>query len=103
MVEPRITTNQSLTVMLFAEIVVDKDDEAMEFFRGSSIDTYGALNLRAKEYMMSEQCYDKDKLSIKFIIDENWHGRIGLTCSGPGGADRFYGMFQCVTVTHRKS
>ena len=54
MAEPRITTNDSLTVMLFADIGVDKYDEAMELFRGSSIDTSGALNLRAKEYMMSE-------------------------------------------------
>jgi hypothetical protein len=82
---------------------VDKDDEAMELFRGSSIDTSGALTPRTKEYMMSGEWDEKDKIIIKFILDENCQGRIGVTSAGPGGADRFCGKVQCVTATHRKS
>jgi hypothetical protein len=48
MANPRITTDESLAVLFFAELGVDKDDEAMELFHGSSIDTYGAPTPRAK-------------------------------------------------------
>ena len=50
MVKPRITTDESLTALLFAKIGVDKDDEAMELFCGSSIDTSGTPTPIAKEY-----------------------------------------------------
>ena len=40
---------------------------------------------------MSEEWDNKDKLSIKFILDENCWDRIGVTSAGPGGADRFCG------------
>jgi hypothetical protein len=71
MVKPRITTDESLAALFFAELGVDKDDEAMELFRGSSIDTYGAPTPRAKEYMMSGEWDEKDKISIKLNLDEN--------------------------------
>jgi hypothetical protein len=48
MSKPRITTNESLDALFFAELVVDKDDEALEIFRGSSIDTSSAPTPRAK-------------------------------------------------------
>jgi hypothetical protein len=53
--------------------------------------------------MMSEEWDEKDNISIKFILDENFRGRIGVTSAGPGGAYRFCGKVQCVTDTHRKS
>jgi hypothetical protein len=34
--------------LFFAELGVDKDDEAIELFRGSSIDTSGAPTPKAK-------------------------------------------------------
>ena len=71
MVKPHITTEESLTVLFFVNLGVDKYYEAMQFFCGSSIDTSGAPNPRAKEYIMSEEWDNKDKLSIKFILDEN--------------------------------
>jgi hypothetical protein len=71
MSKPRITTDESLAALFFVELGVDKDDEAMEIFRGSSIDTSGAPTPRAKEYMMSEEWDEKDKISIKLILDEN--------------------------------
>jgi hypothetical protein len=89
MSKPRITTDESLADLFFTELGVDKDDEAMEIFRGSSIDTYGAPTPRAKEYMMSEEWDEKDNISIKLILDENCRGHIGVTSAGPGGADRF--------------
>jgi hypothetical protein len=52
---------------------------------------------------MSEEWDKKDKISIKFILDENCRGRIGVTSAGPGGAGRFFGKVKCVTATHRKS
>ena len=103
MAKPHITMDNSLTVLSFEKLGVDKDDKSMELFCGSSLDTSGAPNPIAKEHMMSEEWDDKYGLSINFILDENLQGRIEVTSAGPGGADRFYGMFQCVTVTHRKS
>ena len=52
---------------------------------------------------MSEEGDEKDKISIKFILDKICRGRIGVTSAGPGGDDRFCGKFQCVTVTHGNS
>ena len=52
---------------------------------------------------MSEEWDEKDNLSIKFILDVNCQGQIGVTYDGHGGAYRFCGKFQCVTITHRKS
>jgi hypothetical protein len=49
MAKPRITTGESLAALFFAELGVDTHDEAMELFRGSSIDTSGAPIPRAKE------------------------------------------------------
>ena len=72
----------------------------MELFHSSSIYTSVATTTRAKEYMMSEEWDDKDKPSIKFIIDGNCQGQIGVTSAGPSGADSFCGKLQCVTVTH---
>jgi hypothetical protein len=95
--------DEPLAVLFCAELGVDKDDEAIELFRGSYIDTSGAPTPRAKEYIMSGEWDEKDKISIKFIIDENCRGRIGVTSAGPGGADRVCGKVQCVTATHRKS
>ena len=89
-------------MLLFSDLGMDKYDEDMEFFY-SSIYTSGTPTPRAKEYMMSEEWYDKDNLSIKFIPDEKCQGRIGVTSAGPGGADCFCGKLQCVTVTHHKS
>jgi hypothetical protein len=102
MSKPRITTDESLAALFFVELDVDKDDEAMEIFCGSSIDTSGALTQRAKEYMMSEEWDEKDNISIKLILNENCRGRIGVASAGPGGADRFCGKVQCVTATHWK-
>jgi hypothetical protein len=48
MAKPRITTDESLAVLFFAELGVDKDDEVVELFRGSSIETSGAPTPRAK-------------------------------------------------------
>jgi hypothetical protein len=48
MSKPRITTDDFLDALFFAELGVDKDDEAMELFRGSSIDTSGTPTPRAK-------------------------------------------------------
>jgi hypothetical protein len=70
MAKPRITPDESLAALFFAELGVDKDDEAMELFIGSSIDTSGAPTPRAKEYMMSGEWDEKDKISIKFILGE---------------------------------
>jgi hypothetical protein len=103
MAKPRITTDESLAVLFFAELGVDKDDEAMELFRGSSIDSSGAPTPRAKEYTTNGEWDEKEKTSIKFILDENFRGRIGVTSAGPGGADRVCGKVKCVTATHRKS
>jgi hypothetical protein len=44
--------------------------------------------------MMSEEWDEKDKISIKLILDENCRGRIGVTSAGPGSADRFCGKVQ---------
>jgi hypothetical protein len=82
---------------------VEKDSEVMEVCRGSSTDTSGVPTPRAKEYMTGGEWDEKDKVSIKFIIDENCRGQIGVTSAGPRGADRFCGKVQCVTATHRKS
>ena len=54
MAKPRITKEKSPTALFFAKLVVDKDDESMKFFFGSSIDTSGAPTPRANEYLMSE-------------------------------------------------
>jgi hypothetical protein len=91
MAKPRITTDESLDAFFFAELGVDKYDEAMELFCGSSIHKYGALTPRAKEYIMSGEWDENDKISIKVIIDENCRGQIGVTSAGLGGADRFCG------------
>jgi hypothetical protein len=53
--------------------------------------------------MMSGEWDEKDKISIKFILDENCRGRIGETSAGPGGADPFCGKVICVTANHWKS
>jgi hypothetical protein len=103
MSKPRITSDESLAALFFTELGVDKDDEAMEIFRGSSIDTSGAPTPRAKEYMMSEEWDEKDKISIKLILDENCRGRIGVTSAGPGGADRFCGNAICTLLQLSKS
>jgi hypothetical protein len=103
MVKPRITMDETLAALFFAELGVDKDDEAMELFHGPYIDTSGAPTPRAKEYMMSGKWDEKDEISIKFILDENCWGQIGVTSAGPGSADRFCGKVQCVTATHQKS
>jgi hypothetical protein len=103
MSKPRVTADKSLAALFLVELGVDKDDEAIELFRGSSVDTSGAPTPRAKEYMMSEEWDENDKMHIKFILDENCRGRIGVTSAGHGGADRFCGKVQCVTATHRKS
>jgi hypothetical protein len=52
---------------------------------------------------MSGEWDEKDKISIKFILDENFRGRIGVTSAGLGGADLCCGKVQCVTATLRKS
>jgi hypothetical protein len=91
MSKPRITTDESLAALFFVDLGVDKDDEAMDIFCGSYIDTSGAPTPRAKEYIMSEEWDEKDEISIKLILDENCRGCIGVTSAGPGGADRFCG------------
>jgi hypothetical protein len=75
--KPRTTTDESLAALFIAELGIDKDDEAMELFRGSSIDTSGAPTPRAKEYMMSEEWDEKYKISIKFILDETVEDGLG--------------------------
>jgi hypothetical protein len=77
MSKPRIATDKSFAAVFFAELGVDKDDEAMEIFRGSSIDTSGDPTPRAKDYMMSEEWDEKDKISIKLILDETAEAILG--------------------------
>ena len=48
MSKPCITTDKPLIALFFENIGVDKDDESMELFCGSYIDTSVALNKRAK-------------------------------------------------------
>ena len=52
---------------------------------------------------MSDKWDEKNKISIKFVLDETFRGRIGVTSAGPGDAERFCGTLQYVAVTHRKS
>ena len=53
--------------------------------------------------MTSEEWDEKDKISIKFILNENCRGWIGVTSAGPGSVDHFCGKLKCVTVTHHQS
>ena len=47
------------------------------------------MNSRANEYIISEEWYEKDNLSINFILDVNCRGWIGVTSIGTCGADGF--------------
>ena len=65
MAKTRRTKEKSLTALFFSDLVVDKDYEEMELVCGLSIKTSGAPTPIAIEYIMREEWYEKDKLSIK--------------------------------------
>ena len=67
------------------------------------LSTHLALRLQQQRNTQSDEWDDKDKLSIKFILDEMFRGWIGVTSAGPVSDDSFYGKFQCVTATYWKS
>ena len=102
MAKPRITTDESLTALLFEKLDMDKHDKGVELFHGSSIDTSVSATPWAKEHMLSDEWDEKDKLSITLILSENFRGRMSVTSAGPGGADCFCGKLKCVTVTNFK-
>jgi hypothetical protein len=103
MLKPRISTDESVTGALFAELGKDNDDAAMEILRSKSLDSKGLLTPRTRVYIASGEWDAKDRLIIKFMLKENCWGRIGTAGSAPDGADRFCGKYICSVAIHKKA
>ena len=75
----------------------------MEILREKYFDSKGLPTPRTRRYITSGEWDSKDKLIIKFMMKENFWGRIGTAGGASDGADSFCGNYSCSVAFHKKS